>query len=185
MSVPDLAEILSVQEQADLLFSPEEINAAVVVMAARITARIGNSQPLLLATMTGGLVPTALLLPHLHFPLQLDYLHVTRYGSALSGGQIEWLKRPPNAVHGRTVLIIDDLLDRGVTLQAAAEECTYLGARETLTAVLVRKEMATRPGLAHTDFCALSTPDRYLFGYGMDYKTYWRNGPGIYAVRGT
>jgi hypoxanthine phosphoribosyltransferase len=185
MSVPALDEILRVQQQADLLFSPAEINAAVVAMAESITARIGTAHPLLLATMTGGLVPTALLLPHLHFPLQLDYLHVTRYGTAITGGQIEWVKRPPEAVRGRTVLIIDDLLDRGLTLQEAAAECARLGARETLTAVLVHKEMATRPGLARTDFCALATPDRYLFGYGMDYKTYWRNGPGIYAVRGT
>ena len=100
MSVPAFDEILRVQQQADLLFSPAQINAAVVTMAGSITARIGTAHPLLLATMTGGLVPTALLLPHLHFPLQLDYLHVTRYGTALTGGQIEWVKRPPEAVRG-------------------------------------------------------------------------------------
>lgn len=184
MSSPALDEINRARADADLLFTSAQIETAVRSMAARITERLGASQPLLLATMTGGLVPTALLLPHLDFPLQLDYLHLTRYGAAISGGEIEWIRRPPNAVLGRSVLIVDDLLDRGQTLQAAVMECARLGARETLTAVLVLKEMATRPGLAKTDFYALTTPDRYLFGYGMDYKTFWRNGPGIYAVRG-
>jgi len=154
-------------------------------MAMRITVRLRTAAPVLLATMTGGLVPTALLLPHLDFPLEVDYLHITRYGTALSGGGIAWIRRPPAAISGRTVLLVDDLLDRGITLQAAVEECLQQGAREVLTAVLIHKEMASRPGLARTDFHALSTPDRYLFGYGMDYKGWWRNGPGIYAVQGT
>ena len=180
-----LDEIRRARENADLLFTSAQIDTAVRRMAERITERLGSSQPLLLATMTGGLVPTALLLPHLDFPLQLDYLHVTRYGAEINGGRIEWIRRPPDAVNGRSVLIIDDLLDHGLTLQAAARECARMGAHETLTAVLVHKEMATRPGLTKTDFHALVTPDRYLFGYGMDYKTFWRNGPGIYAVQGT
>jgi hypoxanthine phosphoribosyltransferase len=180
-----LDEVARARAEADLLYTPAEIAAAVEAMAARITARLGSAQPLLLATMTGGLVPTALLMPHLDFPLQLDYIHLTRYGTAITGGGIDWIKRPPPAVSDRTVLIIDDLLDRGLTLQAAVAECVQLGARAVLTAVLIHKEMPTRPGLARTDFHALATPDRYLFGYGMDYKTWWRNSPGIYAVKGT
>lgn len=185
MSTPSLDDIARARAEADLLFTPAQIDEAVKAMAARIAARLGTAQPLLLATMTGGLVPTALLMPHLDFPLQLDYIHVTRYGTETTGGGIQWIKPPPAAVTNRSVLLIDDLLDRGVTLQAAVEECARLGAREVLTAVLIHKEMARRPGLAKTDFHALATPDRYLFGYGMDYKTWWRNSPGIYAVKDT
>lgn len=185
MTDSDLEDIRRARAEADLLYSREQIDAAVQAMGDRITARLGGDLPLLLVTMTGGLVPAALLLPHLDFPLQLDYIHLTRYGNALSGGEINWLKRPPSHVAGRAVLIIDDLLDLGLTLQCAVEECERLGAREVLTAVLVHKEVADRPGLRQTDFHAVSTPDRYLFGYGMDYKSWWRNGPGIYAVRGT
>lgn len=185
MSGTDLDDIQRARAEADLLYSREEIDDAVRAMGGRISARLGGAQPLLLVTMTGGLVPAALLLPHLDFPLQLDYIHLTRYGKALQGGEIQWLKRPPAEVTGRSVLIIDDLLDLGITLQSAVEECQRLGAREVLTAVLVHKEVADRPGLSQTDFHAVRTPDRYLFGYGMDYKSWWRNGPGIYAVRGT
>jgi hypoxanthine phosphoribosyltransferase len=185
MTDTDLEDIRRARAEADLLYSKEQIDDAVRAMGNRITDRLGSDLPLLLVTMTGGLVPAALLLPHLDFPLQLDYIHLTRYGNALSGGEINWLKRPPSHVSGRSVLIIDDLLDLGLTLQSAVEECERLGAREVMTAVLVHKEVANRPGLRQTDFHALSTPDRYLFGYGMDYKSWWRNGPGIYAVRGT
>ncbi|MGH8595968.1 MAG: hypoxanthine-guanine phosphoribosyltransferase [Gammaproteobacteria bacterium] len=184
MSEPDRAEIERVKREADLLYPKSAVDTAVARMAGAITARLEHARPILLVTMTGGIVPAALLLPHLDFPLQVDYLHLTRYGNATSGGEIEWIRRPSSAVTGRSVLIVDDLLDHGLTLQTAVQECFTQGAEAVLTAVLVVKEIAARPGLQQTDFFALTTPDRYLFGYGMDYKTYWRNGPGIYAVRG-
>lgn len=184
MSDPDRAEIEQVKREADLLYSKAQVDAAVATMAATITARLSGEQPVLLVTMTGGLVPAAMLLPLLDFPLQVDYLHLTRYGHATTGAALQWIRRPPATIRGRTVLLVDDLLDHGLTLAAAANECRAAGAVQILTAVLVVKEMATRAGLQRTDFHALSTPNRYLFGYGMDYKTYWRNGPGIYAVRG-
>ncbi|MGE3773784.1 MAG: hypoxanthine-guanine phosphoribosyltransferase, partial [Gammaproteobacteria bacterium] len=170
--------------EADCLDPGEEVAAAADRMAAAITARLRNANPLLLVTMTGGLFPAALLLARLDFPLQVDYVHLTRYGTATSGGTIEWRRRPAASVAGRTVLLVDDLLDHGLTLAAAVDELKKEGAREVLTAVLVVKRVAARPGLARVDFYALETPDRYLFGAGMDYKTYWRNCAGIYAVKG-
>lgn len=180
--VPD--DIRRTRAEADCLYTGEEVAAAADRMAAAITARLHDANPLLLVTMTGGLVPAALLLARLDFPLQVDYIHLTRYGAATSGGTIEWRKRPSAAVAGRTVLLVDDLLDHGLTLAAAVEELRAEGAREVLTAVLVVKEMQNRPGLDAVDFHALVTPDRYLFGAGMDYKTYWRNCAGVYAVKG-
>ena len=132
--------------------------------------------------MSGGLVPLSMLLTRLEFPLQVDYAHLTRYGSSTAGGELRWLRRPPEAVRGRTVLVVDDLLDHGITLSAVVEACRALGAAEVLTAVLVTKQVHDRSGLARTDFSALTVPDEYLFGYGMDYKTWLRNAPGIYAV---
>ena len=184
MTAPTREEVLKVRAEAVCLYNVAEIEAAVSRMAATITTRLAGTEPLLLVAMTGGLVPAALLLPHLEFPLQVDYLHATRYGRATTGGQLEWIRRPPASVAGRTVLLVDDLLDHGLTLQAAADECRAMHAAEVLTAVLVVKDIADRPGLKTTDFHALTTPDRYLFGYGMDYKSFWRNSPGIYAVKG-
>lgn len=172
------------RDEADCLYSPEEVALACDRMAAAVSARLRDCNPLLLVTMTGGMFPASLLMARLDFPLQVDYIHLTRYGAETRGGEIAWLRRPATSLAGRTVLLVDDLLDHGLTLAAAVEECRQAGALAVLTAVLVVKDVANRPGLPSVDFHALTTPDRYLFGAGMDYKTYWRNAGGIYAVRG-
>lgn len=185
MSEVDRAHLEQIREQADLICSGPEIETALRDMAHRITARLHDSRPLLLVAMNGGLMPAAALLRHLDFPLEVDYLHPTRYGSALTGGEIHWIKRPPASVAGRTVLLVDDILDLGLTLAAARAACFEMGAAEVLTAVLVHKDIGARPGLAAADFQGITAPDRYLFGYGMDYKGWWRNLDSIYAVHDT
>lgn len=174
-------EILDVRASAEQLYDVATVERAVDAMATAITASLHDKNPLLLTVMTGGIVPAGMLLQRLDFPLQVDYIHLTRYGDSTSGGEITWVKPPPD-VTGRTVLLVDDLLDHGLTLQAAVDRCLELGAAAVLTAVLLVKKIEQRSGLASTDFHALETSDRYLFGLGMDYKHYWRNGPGVFAV---
>lgn len=85
----------------------------------------------------------------------------------------------------RPVLIIDDILDEGHTLAAIIDYCREQGAASVQCAVLVDKqhERKARPDLK-ADYVGLEVEDRYIFGYGMDYQGYWRNAPGIYAVKG-
>ena len=175
-------ELTDVRKHAQCLASVDEIEVAFDRMAVAITEKLSQANPLLLAIMTGGIVPLAMLLPRLGFPLQVDYTHLTRYGMRTTGVELRWVKRPPEDVQGRTVLLVDDLLDHGITLAAVVDECRRLGAAEVMTAVLVTKTIEQRAGLTHTDFSGMSLPDEYLFGYGMDYKTYLRNAPGIFAV---
>jgi hypoxanthine phosphoribosyltransferase len=152
-------------------------------MATEIGARLAESNPLCLCVMNGGVVPTGQLLPRLDFPLQLDYLHVTRYRGETRGGDTHWLREPGLPLVGRTILVIDDILDQGLTLAAIVAHCQAQGAREVYTAVLADKQAPRAPGgLARADFTGLRLPDRYVFGYGLDYREYWRNAPGIYAV---
>jgi hypoxanthine phosphoribosyltransferase len=176
-------DIVSTRANADCLFSVADIERSMDRMASAITERLQHRNPLLLAVMNGGIVPAAMLLCRLAFPLQVDYIHLTRYGNKTTGGELEWIRPPPPTLNGRTVLVIDDLLDQGVTLQAAVDRCQANGAHEVLTAVLLVKSIPERIGLRETDFFGISTPDRYVFGFGMDYKTYWRNCPGIFAVK--
>lgn len=177
-----LQDIENTKATAELLFTPADVDNAVDRMAIEITDRLRDTNPVLIGMMTGGIVPLSLLLPRLSFPLQVDYVHASRYGENTHGGQTQWIKRPTAKLSGRTVLLIDDLLDRGVTLEMAVDECLHIGASAVLTAVLLTKTVDRRPGLVAADFSGLTGPDRYLFGYGMDYKTYWRNGAGIFAV---
>ena len=176
------AELEHVRRHAHCLASAAEIGLAMDRIAARISDDLQDSNPLLLGVMTGGVVPLSMLIQRLEFPLQVDYVHLTRYGAQTDGGELSWIKRPPAAVRDRTVLLVDDILDHGITLAALAAECIQLGAARVLTAVLVTKEIGVRSGLAAADYSALTLPDAYLFGYGMDYKTYLRNAPGVFAV---
>ncbi|MDD3519110.1 MAG: hypoxanthine-guanine phosphoribosyltransferase [Chromatiales bacterium] len=178
-------EAASVLAEADCLHDESAVQAALDRMAADITARLGDSNPLVLCVLTGGVVAAGHLLTRLHFPLQLDYLHATRYRGATRGGdELHWLAHPRVALAGRSVLVVDDILDEGHTLAGILEHCREQGAREVLCAVLVEKLHDRRNPHATAEFIGLTVPDRYVFGYGMDYREYLRNAPGIYAVKG-
>ncbi|MFA5627704.1 MAG: hypoxanthine-guanine phosphoribosyltransferase [Thiohalomonadaceae bacterium] len=178
---PQQAE--QVYREADCLYTQTEIETAIAEMAAAITQRLHSSNPLVLCVMTGALVPMGQLLTHLDFPLQIDYVHATRYQGETQGKALQWLVRPQHSLTDRVVLVVDDILDEGITLQAILADLQAQGASAVYTAVLVEKEH-TRKADIQADFIGVKVPDRYVFGYGMDYKDYLRNTPGIYAVRG-
>jgi len=166
-------------ERAERLHDATAVERALERMADGLNAALADSAPLVLCLMHGGLVPAGLLLPRLRFPLQLDYLHLGRYRGGVRGGRLQWMRRPDAAVRGRTVLLLDDILDKGNTLEAAVRECRKQGAARVLSAVLVKKRCRSR---LEADFYGLEVPDRYVVGYGMDYRGYLRNCPGIYML---
>ena len=176
-----LDEIRSVRASAERLYSPQEVERAIDRMAADITARLNSSNPLVLTVLNGGVIFAGHLLSRLDFPLELDSLRASRYGGATSGSHIRWLVEPKTPLEGRCVLVVDDVLDEGITLAEILAWCRAHGAGKVLSAVLVEKDLG-RPKPCTADFVGLKTDDRYQFGYGMDYKGYWRNAPGIFAV---
>lgn len=169
--------------QAELLFSREECEAALQRVADEITRDLGESYPLLLPVMGGAVVFTGKLLPLLRFPLDFDYVHVSRYGDKLAGGAFNW-KRMPDAeqIQGRHVVILDDILDEGHTMAAIQEKLLAMGAASCRAAVfankLIDKEKPTKG-----DYVGLDVPNRYVFGYGMDAAGAWRNLDEIYALK--
>ena len=181
----DLEEIRRALDEADCLADAATVEAALDRMAAEITARLAGANPLVYAVMNGGLILAGRILPRLPFPLEVAYLHATRYGHALQGTLLDWRVRPTQDLRGRTVLVLDDILDEGHTLKAIIKHLKDEGAADVLSAVLVHKlhDRKAAPGM-RADFSGLDIADRFLFGCGMDYKGYWRNAPGIYAVKG-
>jgi len=167
-------------QRADCLHRASVVEQSLDAMADCITAAIGTSDPLLVCVMTGGVVPFGKLLPRLQFPFQIDYVHATRYGKELTGRQLQWISGPHLEPRGRTVLLVDDILDEGATLAGIEARYRGDGAKRVLKAVLVVKQRA-RTHEVNVDFVGVEVPDRYVFGYGMDYKGYLRNAPGIYA----
>jgi hypoxanthine phosphoribosyltransferase len=171
-----------VLETADLLCSAAAVSAAVSRMAREITAGLAGSFPLVLCVMRGAVVFAGQLLPQLEFPLEFDYLDVRRYGDTTRGGEIEWRAMPGTAVAGRTVLVLDDILDQGGTLAAVRARLLAAGADRVYYAVLTEKDTGgAKP--VRADFVGLRLPNRYVFGCGMDVGGAWRNLPGIYALK--
>jgi hypoxanthine phosphoribosyltransferase len=169
--------------EADLICSAEEVARAIDRLAAEISARLGDANPLVLTVMSGGIFFAGQLLPRLGFPLECDYIHATRYRNTTQGHDIEWIAEPRTKVAGRTVLLLDDILDEGITLAAIKQRLLAQGVRSCLTAVLTEKQLDHEKP-ASAEFVGLTLPDRYVFGCGMDVRGAWRNLPAIFAVKG-
>ncbi|BCX82980.1 hypoxanthine phosphoribosyltransferase [Methylomarinovum caldicuralii] len=180
MTVPSLIE--AVRRRAERLHSAAEVDAAITRMAAAITADWADANPVVLCILNGAIVVTGRLLPRLDFPLELDSVHATRYGRETRGGDLHWLHTPRTDLCGRNVLLVDDVLDEGVTLAAIRDYCLEQGARAVRIAVLVDKKLPN-PKPCRADYVGLVCDNRYIFGCGMDYQGYWRNLPDIYAVK--
>ena len=168
---------------ADIIHTAEEVQAGVKRVAQEITDKLAGTNPLLLCVMTGGVPFAGHLMTQLDFPLEFDYMHVTRYGQDTSGGALSWRSAPWTPVKGRTVLIVDDILDEGLTLAAIVHRMLELGAKACYTAVATDK-LNGKDKPIKADFVALEVPDRFVFGYGMDVKGAYRNLPAIYAMKG-
>jgi hypoxanthine phosphoribosyltransferase len=170
---------------AECIHPPEAIQAAIAAVAARITARLAEANPVLLCVMSGAVPFVGHLMTHLDFPLDFDYLHASRYGATTRGrDKLTWRSGPWISLKGRSVLVVDDILDEGLTLAAICERIRQMGAAEVLTAVCVEKDTG-KPKPITADFVGLHVPDRFVFGFGMDVCGAWRNLPGIYARKET
>jgi hypoxanthine phosphoribosyltransferase len=180
---PTRTELQHVLEGAELLHDAAAIRLALDRMAAAITAELADAHPVVLCVLTGGIIPTGHLLTRLTFPLEIDYLHATRYRGATQGEHVQWVCRPETSLRDRTVLLVDDILDEGHTLADVLTFCRDAGASQVYSAVLVEKQHARRADAVTADYVGLSVEDRYVFGFGMDYKGHFRNLDGIYAVR--
>lgn len=184
-ALESLAIMREIMDNADCLISQADVERALDRMAEQITAQLGDKLPVFYCVMNGGLITTGHLLTRLGFPLEVDYLHATRYRGGMRGGELFWRVSPEIPMAGRHVVIVDDILDEGTTLSVILDYCRQAGAASVSTAVLVdkRHDRKSHPGLK-ADYCSLEVADRYVFGFGMDYKGYWRNAPGIFAPKG-
>lgn len=181
MTIP--SKIQNIYEKSTRLFTTLEVEAALDRMAINIHKELHDKNPVIICVMIGGLVPMGNLLPRLDFPLEVDYVHATRYRGDITGGDLHWKVRPSTNLKDRTVLVVDDILDGGVTLARILEEVSSMGAKQVYSAVLVDKHnKRVENGLEHADFVGLEVDDHYIFGYGMDYNEYLRNAPGIFVV---
>ena len=173
-------------DNAELIFDHDTVQASVARLAAVLNTRFGQPDneefPLVLGVMGGAVVFTGNLLPQLTFPLEFDYIHVSRYGDDAQGGQVVWKVIPRPTVAGRTVLVLDDILDEGETLAQVKQRLLDMGAADVIVAVFADKDIGKAKPIK-PDLVGLTIPNRFVVGFGMDVFGYWRNLPGLWAIR--
>jgi hypoxanthine phosphoribosyltransferase len=180
--MPDAGEAWNLLRDSELVASADEVGAAVKRLAEEIERALGERYPLVLAVMGGAVVFAGQILPLLRFPLDFDYVHASRYGAETRGAQVQWRVRPPELVKGRTLLVLDDILDHGETMATIRDGLMALGAESVHCAVLVEKKLQMKKPIT-PDFVGIRIPDRFVFGCGMDARGYWRNLPEIRAMK--
>lgn len=179
---PTADQAWAILESADLVCPASEVAAAVERLAGEIARKLRGRNPLVLGVMRGSVVFAGRLLPLLAFPLEFDYLDVTRYRGATQGGAIDWKVSSGTTVTGRVVLVLDDILDEGYTLAAIRGKLLEAGAEEVHIAVFADKNIGREKPIA-ADFVGVRLPNRYVFGFGMDVHGLWRNLPAVYALK--
>jgi len=176
-------EPIQLLTHSECIYPQATVEVAISELAGKLTQAFQYKSPLVVTVMNGGLYFAGQLLPKLDFPLETDYLHATRYNGETLGKEIQWRVTPNQKMKGRTVLLLDDILDEGYTLAAIRDKCLALGALEVKIAVLVEKTLdKVKPIKA--DFVGLPVPNRYVFGCGMDVYGWWRNLSEIRALKG-
>ncbi|MEM7707763.1 MAG: hypoxanthine-guanine phosphoribosyltransferase [Pseudomonadota bacterium] len=179
--MPDLNHLLP--EGSKIIHSAEAVAAAYDTMAQELNERYASADSLLVLTiMNGAMLPAAELISRLTMDVRMDYLHATRYHDEQGGDRLRWLATPRTQLAGERVLIVDDILDEGFTLDGVIRHCREAGAQDVSTAVLVQKlHDRCLPGV-EADVCGLTVPDVYVFGCGMDYRGRLRHLDAIYGL---
>lgn len=177
---PSLATALA---GAELLFDRAALESLIVDMGRDIDAALDGERAVFLTVMNGALIFAGHLALAIRTDVEFDYVHATRYRGATSGSELHWLREPMVDLTGRTVLLVDDILDEGHTLKAVRDDCMRRGARRVLVVSLCTKQHDRLVDGIQADFNGVLLPDRYVFGFGMDYHEQGRNLPGIYALK--
>jgi len=168
-------------QNARLIYTAEQIAGFIARMAAEIAADFRTRNPIIIPVLMGGAFTAVRLTAHFRFPYEMDSLRVARYTGQFAHEELHWYARPCLELDGRDVLLVDDVLDHGVTLQAVERELRRMNAASVSAAVLIRKSIGSRTDRPAVDYVGADAPADFLFGCGMDLDGRWRGLPALYA----
>ena len=169
-------------EHSSLVATKEEVEEAVVRLAQKVNEFYGDQSIIMLAVMTGAIIPAAWLAAKLKMPIQIDFIHATRYAGQTQGGELDFRVPPRLNLQGHDILIVDDIYDVGLTLELIERYCVARGARSVNSAVLVRKLHERETAGELPRFIGMDVADKYVFGCGMDAYEHWRHLDEIRAL---
>jgi hypoxanthine phosphoribosyltransferase len=163
----------------DVLITPEQLHQRVVELAAQIDADYADRELLLIGVLKGAVMVMADLARAMHLPVQMDWMAISSYGSGTkSSGVVRILKDLDTDISGRHVLVIEDIVDSGLTLSWLIGNLRSRDPASVNVCVLLRKPTAARMNVevAYTGF---EIDDSFVVGYGLDYAERYRNLPFI------
>jgi hypoxanthine phosphoribosyltransferase len=163
----------------EVLISAERLDAKTRELAARIDADYAGRDLLLVGVLKGAVMVMADLARAMHLPVQMDWMAVSSYGSGTrSSGVVRILKDLDTDISGRHVLIVEDIIDSGLTLSWLVRNLESRNPASVEIAAMLRKPTATKLDVA-VAYTGFEIPDEFVVGYGLDYAEKYRNLPFI------
>ncbi|MBT4964409.1 MAG: hypoxanthine-guanine phosphoribosyltransferase [Francisellaceae bacterium] len=178
-------DVKSILEHSVMIYSRDDIARETKRVAQEITEVVSDKNPIIISTLIGGMMFSSAISEHLRFPLEMDYINVSRYdGETNPSNNVDFIVKPKKSLKNRVVVVVDDILDGGITMAEVSKFCKNSGATEVYTAVMTQKNRKRDSGgLKSADFIAFNAGNEFLVGFGLDYKGYLRNLPEIYSVQ--
>lgn len=171
-------------ERFDLYLSAEEIGARVEELGAAISRDLQGERPILIGVLNGAFVFIADLMRALSIECEVDFMKLSSYGAEkVSSGEVTELKRIDADLEGRHVVLVEDIVDTGLTMQFLLNRLETLGPASVRVATLLHKKEATEKDVS-LDYVGFEIPDRFVIGYGLDYGQLARRLSAIYALSG-
>jgi hypoxanthine phosphoribosyltransferase len=165
-----------------ILISEEEISRRIAQLAQAISSDFAGRDTVVVAVLNGTVMFLADLLRHLAFPLRLDFVGVSSYGNTATSGDLKFTKATSLELRGRDVLVVDDILDTGKTLDRVTVRLREFKPRRLRTCVLLDKK-ARRQIKIKADYTGFQIPDEFVVGYGLDFAEKYRNLPFIAVLK--
>ncbi len=176
-----MKEIQLLDKRFRISIPSDEIQHAIQRLAKQINDDLRDKNPLMVCILNGSFMFSADLLKLIDFPCQISFVKFASYDGVSTTGTVKQLIGFNEELINRTVVILEDIVDTGITIENSVAQLKVLGAKEVIIATLLYKDEAYTKNIK-LDYIGLSIPNEFIVGYGLDYKGYGRNFPDIYKV---
>lgn len=174
-----------VTEKTEVLIKKEKINKRVKELASQITEDYKGRKPVLVSILKGGGFFIADLAREIKLDVSIDYIETSSYGKDTeSTGNVKILKDLSQPVEGKDVIIVEDIIDTGYTLEAVEKLMEVRGAKSVKICVLLDKP-SKRKISVKVNYVGFEIPDLFVVGYGIDYAERFRNLPYLAVIKST
>ena len=171
----------AILSRSQLVYTHEEIVSAIDLLAGKLNRQFKNKKVLILPVLTGAIPFVGTLLPRLSFIIEVNYFHVSRYQNNVGTNQIKITYQPSHeSIFNQEVLVVDDILDAGITLKLINEQLITMKPKSITNVVLFEKQLEIKKEIS-AHYVGLVVPNAYVFGFGLDFNGAGRNIPDLYA----